>query len=192
MVGKLWSALWSECQKPSTKGRLLNLFLEPAPGFEPGACCLRNSCSAAELRRHKEARAPLPAHAYDTKSASCGQAPLPGRGRRQWVSVRSHAQRPAAGSRHLLRHVHLDGCPGGQWSSLNASGSPPAAPVQTSRAIAAVERATEPAPIRPPEAAGRSAARSPVAGARPPAQPAAGLCCRRPWLPSGSGGCRRT
>lgn len=45
--------------------------MEPTKGFEPLTCCLRNSCSATELRRHHAAR-------ESTTFAVATQAPYTG------------------------------------------------------------------------------------------------------------------
>ena len=40
---------WTE---PYGKTRFVSRAVEPAVGFEPTTCCLQNSCSTPELRRH--------------------------------------------------------------------------------------------------------------------------------------------
>ena len=41
------------CWANKKEGILPSLMLEPVVGVEPTTCCLRNSCSATELHRHR-------------------------------------------------------------------------------------------------------------------------------------------
>ena len=54
--GKQGSSAWENSQALSRCRVPVSFCWEPVVGFEPTTCCLRNSCSAAELHRHRSPR----------------------------------------------------------------------------------------------------------------------------------------
>ena len=52
VVVLLESKWWYESERAIHMWMAFESKMEPASGFEPETCCLRNSCSTAELRRH--------------------------------------------------------------------------------------------------------------------------------------------
>ena len=72
--------------------------LEPTLGFEPRTCCLRNSCSTAELCRRSARIADAPLRRHRSSRPSCRQR----QSERRQATIAGHADAPAGPLDELL------------------------------------------------------------------------------------------